>query len=129
MSKVGESFKLQVTERHRVSFDKVQFTLYTRAKEVKGDGDGTYTPTYHPTIGNMLKHVLMDEFKEKLDAFDDVKELSDKFDELVANPHIERVNTVSKWFEGFVWLEDQSELKKENAMMKKKLTRYEKVVD
>ena len=123
--------EIQLTDMHIFAYDPMQFilkTLISRAgdesfagvkagdppKIVKTD---TWEITFHPTIAQVCKHVLLDEVKEII-LLNEIKEIGEKFDELLYHPHINRGETAIKWFESFL-LEEAT--KEENEKLTKEL--------
>jgi hypothetical protein len=101
--------QIRLTDNHILTYDKYQFVLKTRVAK-KGDEikagkykgqlvkEDNYMDTYFPNIKILCDHVLMDEFKIVFELYD-MKEIGDKFDQLIKNPHINRLNIASEWFQ------------------------------
>lgn len=118
MGKEIEVFEgIVLTERHMLKFDSKQFRLHIKnmPKDFKGWDKVNYSSvSNHPTISNLIKHISIDECKDILKAYYEIKDFGEKFDELMKNPHYERLDIATKWFEQFLFtseLQDKYENK------------------
>jgi len=101
--------EIRLTDNHILTYDKYQFVLQTR-DAIKGDKilsgkykgqtvkEDSYKDTYFPNLKILCKHVLLDEFKEAFELYD-VKYLGEKFEEILGDEHITRLDIATKWFE------------------------------
>ena len=122
---IRDAVHIVLTDRHAMSFDTRQFKLYTKSEPKDFDGDWSkvdYTRdnTWHPTIENVIRNIDVDECKEVLKAYHDMKDFGEKFDEMIRNPRHERLDVATRWFESFTLLDEvDSELKKVKAELTK----------
>jgi len=101
--------QIRLTDNHILTYDKYQFVLKTRVAR-KGDEievgkykgqlvkEDNYNDTYFPNIKILCKHVLDDEFKDVFELHTMI-EIAEKFDELIKNPHNDRMDIATEWFE------------------------------
>lgn len=101
--------EVRLTDNHVLTYDKYQFILKTRVAK-KGDlvsvgkfkgsvvKEDRYSDTYYPTIKLVCDHVCEEEFKQVFELYG-IKEIANRFDELIKNPHIERLNLATTWFD------------------------------
>lgn len=134
-----------LTNRNLLSFDQFQFKLYVKNEPKDFDGDWSEVQysqkqTYHPTILNAMKHISIDECKDVLQAYYDLEDFGERFEELVAKPHNDRVESSVRWFESFMLndeIEEKNEklkselinVRKELSEAKKKIRHYEGLSD
>ena len=110
---------IQVANRWKVGHDGTQWLLAEGAKNPKNENNRSYTNCYPSTLRYALKLVSEADLTELFDSYYTLKEISEKFDELVSRPYGNKKEAIDKWFDSIVLTNDME--KKYNSKCKELL--------
>ena len=97
---------IQIADRWKIGHDGTQWLLAEGAKDPKDKNKRSYKNCYPSTLRYALELVSEADLTELFDSYYTLKEISEKFDELVSRPYEDKKDAIDKWFDSIVLTDD-----------------------